>query len=60
MLTRNDILNLKNLLNRANYAGVEEAEVAVSLNNKLTRMLNKQFTEEVNGRNIPNNDQPSS
>lgn len=59
MFNRNDLINIQNLLKRATFTGLEEAQVAVVLNNKIVTQLNKLFVEEANGRNVQNNDQPS-
>lgn len=51
MLTKVDLVNIHNLLQRARFNGLEEAEVAVVLSQKIKVMLN--------GGNVPNPTQPS-
>lgn len=52
MLTQTDLINILNLLQRGRYNGLEEAEVAVVLSQKIKGLLN--------ARNLSSNDQSRS
>lgn len=60
-LSKNDIINLHNMIKRGTFTGLEEAEVAVYLSEKLKVMMAEQIAQEkVYGSNVPQPNQQCS